>query len=56
MVCLIFTMIVTFQVMSGEEETRRRRRKKINKIEIFVFVFLTLLKVSRTFRIDLSSK
>ena len=37
--------------MPGEQE--RKKKKKMNKIEIFVFGFSTLLKVSRTYIMDL---
>ena len=37
-----------------KKEERRRRRKKMNKIESFVFGFSTVLKVSRTNRVDLA--
>ena len=39
--------------MPGEEE-RKRGRKRMSKIEIFMFGFSTLLRVSATFRVDLA--
>ena len=41
-------------MLDGKEESRRRRRRKMNKIEIFKFGFLTLLKVSGVFRVYLA--
>ena len=41
-----------FLIMPGKEH--RRTRKKMNKIETFVLVFSTLLKVSGTYRVDLA--
>ena len=35
-------------------EEERRNRKKINKIEIFKFVFSNLLKFSGTFGVDIA--
>ena len=35
------------------KEEERRKRKKMNKIEISVFGFLDVVKVSRTFRTNL---
>ena len=42
--------------MPAEEERKkeRRGRKKMNKIEIFMFGFLALVKDSRTFGVDLA--
>ena len=37
-----------------KKKEEKRRRKKLNKIEIFMFGFSTLLKVIRVFRVDLA--
>ena len=37
-----------------EEERKEGRKKKMNKLKIFRFGFLTLLKVSGTFGVDLA--
>ena len=39
-------------MLDGEEEEQRRR--KMNKSEIFMFGFSTLLKVSGVYRVDLT--
>ena len=36
------------------KKEKRKERKKMDKIEIFMFGFSTLLKVSGTYRIDLA--
>ena len=41
----------SFQVMYDEEE--KRTRKQMCKIKVFLFCFLTLFRVSRTYKVDL---
>ena len=45
---------ILFELCLAKRKKEKRRRKKMNKIEIFVFGFSTLLKASGTNRVDLA--